>query len=119
VNRPSGEKNSYTTFGERSHHYQPQNRAGRAGNGRGLTLRSEAALNELFTKPVKIHDFALQIKTDPDGVWDLTKDMYFVSMLPDPEKEKLKGELLAFASSRKDSAGNLAFDFHMRRFDVD
>ncbi len=85
-------------------------------------VQSEAGLSEVFS-PAKgfsgiseVHDFVLQVKTDPQGVWDFLKDMYFVSMLPPEEKAPLKAEVVAFAASRKAADGSVAFDFQLRRF---
>ncbi len=87
-------------------------------------VQSEAGLQELFSsnrgfqQPIEIKDFSLLIKTVPQGVWDLMKDMYFVSMLPKSEKDQLEIELKDFSASKKGPDGTVSFEFQMRMFTV-
>ena len=85
-------------------------------------VQSEAGLQELFSlnggfqQPTEIKDFALLIKTGPQGVWDLMKDMYFVSMLPKSEKDQHEIEMKEFAASKERPDGTVSFEFQMRMF---
>lgn len=80
-------------------------------------VQSESGIRELFSKGfdsnIEFFDFSLIIQIEPNIVWNLIKDMYFVSMLPDSEKKELEAELKDFtASYNQDSS----FEFQMRMF---
>jgi ubiquinone/menaquinone biosynthesis C-methylase UbiE len=85
-------------------------------------VQSEAGIRDLFSPKngfedsVVISDFSLQVKTNAQGVWNLMKNMYFVSMLPAEENALLERELKAFSTSVADAEGSLSFDFQMRMF---
>jgi SAM-dependent methyltransferase len=97
----------------------PQVRETRTGDAR---VQSEAGLRELFSpargflEALDIFDFSLLINTDPQGVWDLMKDMYLISMLPPPDKSELEAELKRFTATKVNANGTVHFEFQMRMF---
>jgi ubiquinone/menaquinone biosynthesis C-methylase UbiE len=99
----------------------PKMKEAKSGDPR---VNSEEGLNSLFTKQVgferisKRSEFELQIRTDANGVWDLMKDMYFISMLRIEEKAQLANELKQFVRAKSDSEGLVSFPFYMTKFVV-
>lgn len=87
-------------------------------------VQSEDGLRGLFSsklgfgETIDIFDFALLMRTNSQGVWNLMKDMYHVSMLSQDEKIQLETELKKFSAAKADADGKLSFDFNMRRFTV-
>lgn len=87
-------------------------------------VQSEIGLKDLFSpalgfkNDMEFSDIVLLVTTDPEGVWDFMKDMYFVSMMPLQDQQVLHLELVDFAKARMNSEGLLSFEFQMRMFSV-
>lgn len=69
-----------------------------------------------FLDPIVFKDTSLLIKTDPQGVWDLMKEMYLVSFIPQSEKDELERKLKEFAATLASPDGTLSFNFGMLMF---
>jgi ubiquinone/menaquinone biosynthesis C-methylase UbiE len=99
----------------------PGFRDARSGDAR---VESETGIRELFSltggfeDAIDIFDFSLIIKTGPQGVWNLMKNMYFVTMLSQAEKRKLEKALKNFTLLQADAEKTVNFDFHMRMITV-
>jgi SAM-dependent methyltransferase len=97
----------------------PKIKDAKAGDGRVNTLEG---LGELFRRdrgfdePIDLGEFWLEVSTDPEGLWDFMKDMYFVGMLPAREKGELRLALVGFAAANAANDGKLRFEFPMRGF---
>lgn len=87
-------------------------------------VQNEKGLKELFAKDkgfngsVDIDDFSLMISTGPQGVWDLIKEMYFVSMLPSSDQIELEKEIKNYTLARANTNKMIDFEFQMRKFSV-
>jgi SAM-dependent methyltransferase len=75
----------------------------------------QALFGDGFTPP-KFFDFSIVVEMKPDNAWSLLKDMYFVGMLPDPEKQKVEKDVRQLVI--KLSATHKTFEFPMRMFSV-
>jgi ubiquinone/menaquinone biosynthesis C-methylase UbiE len=93
----------------------------RSGDSRVATSEGLKTLFQTqtgFSDAHEISDFELGVNLTPDGVWTLMRDMYFVGMLPDEAKERLRAELTAFAETKIDPSGKVSFTFPLRQITV-
>jgi SAM-dependent methyltransferase len=87
-------------------------------------VQSEDGLKQLFnpdrgfSDTIKVFEFELIVATSREGVWNMMRDMYFIGLLPDDQKEALRKELGAFVDTRCDESGNISFGFPMKKFSV-
>ena len=97
----------------------PKIRETRSGDPRVGTLEG---LRELFKpvlgfgEPSAPLEFSLNMKVTPEGIWNFMKDMYFVGMLPEPEKVELKTALVSLGKDNMGAEGKVSFQFPMKIF---
>jgi SAM-dependent methyltransferase len=87
----------------------------RTGDPRLLTQDGLIQVFENYFSVKNTSDFELLINIAPEEIWDWVKDLYFVGMLPEEDKTKLKTELIAVAKT-KSTQGRLQFESSMRIF---
>lgn len=64
----------------------------------------------------KTQEIHLEIHSNPDGVWTMMRNMYYVSFLEPKDKEELKNKVLEFARKHAKFGRHLHFEFAMRMF---
>jgi SAM-dependent methyltransferase len=87
----------------------------RTGDSR---LYTQEGLGQVFGDSFSVenlNDFELLINIAPEEIWDWVKDLYFIGMLPEEDKTKLKAELTDLAKT-KSPQGRLYFESAMRLF---
>lgn len=97
----------------------PQVNEAKAGDPRAQSetnIRALLSPANGFLDPIVFKDTSLLIKTDPQGVWDLMKEMYLVSFIPQSEKDELERKLKEFAATLASPDGTLSFNFGMLMF---
>lgn len=88
-------------------------------------IQSEVGVKEVFSpslgfsKNIEFMDFSLCIDVDSMQIWSLVKDTYFVSMLPDDEKNQLKLELIDFVKSESSNSERVQLEFEMKLISVE
>ena len=98
----------------------PAMKKARSGDPR---VHSEDGLREIFHPDSGfrfdgVAPIQLVVRTTPDAVWTFLKDVYFIGMLPDVDKEELRKEIVSFVSNKVDTIGVVNFGFPMKRFVV-
>ncbi len=71
-----------------------------------------------FSSNIRSEKFEIHFDLTPEEVWNYNKEMYFIGMLKDEPKERLKKHLLEFTESRKDSRGRVQFSYPMEKITV-
>jgi hypothetical protein len=99
----------------------PTVRSARSGDPRSSTA---SGLQELFSAnnefealrgPSRIE---LQLRGSPEDVWNLMKDMYFIGMLPETERQELRSEFISLAQDRSHQDGAVPITFPMQIFQI-
>jgi len=81
-------------------------------------LRSLFKSDTAFSELQDVQEFDLQYNVVPADVWQLMKNMYFISMLPPSDQERLQDATAELASRHVGSNGKVEFTFPMRKFTV-
>lgn len=102
-------------------HHFPLVKEAKLGDSRVYT---SDGLNSIFTKTlgfsndIESEDFELQIPGTPEGVWQVTKDMYLIGMLPNEQKVQLETDLKQFVRKHPLVNKGKAFGFPMRKIAI-
>lgn len=99
----------------------PVRKEARVGDSR---TQNQEGLQELFQPRTgfegieELAAFALDIRTTPEGVWNLMKDFYWIALLPSEEKVQLQQELVSLAKTHSDPTGEVHFEYPFQQFTV-
>jgi ubiquinone/menaquinone biosynthesis C-methylase UbiE len=85
---------------------------------------SDDGLEEIFQADMGFiaisgsEEFSLHVKTSPQGVWRLMRDMYHISLLRPAEKEELQNQIESCAASKAGDDGKVEMEFPLKKFTV-